>query len=238
MITLYTFGPHFGLPDPSPFVTKAEVLLKMAGVPYRTDTSGFGKAPKGKLPYIDDDGMIVADSTFIRLHLEQRHGIDFERGLSAAQKGAAWAVEKLCEEHLYWIVVKERWCDKENFDKGPRQYFDKAPALVRPLVIAMINRQVKRNLHGQGLGRHTDEELGVLAGKAVDAIAGVLGDKPWLMGDEPCGADAGVWSFMLSGLCPLFRSTVRDHIGRHNNLVAYAARGRERWFADTAEAVD
>ena len=39
MITLYTFGPAFGLPDPSPFVMKAEVLLKMAGLPYRTDAS-------------------------------------------------------------------------------------------------------------------------------------------------------------------------------------------------------
>jgi len=37
MITLYSFGPGFGLPDPSPFVTKAEVLLKMAELPYRTD---------------------------------------------------------------------------------------------------------------------------------------------------------------------------------------------------------
>jgi hypothetical protein len=47
MITLYTFGPAFGLPDPSPFVTKVEVLLKMAGLAYRTDTTGFRQAPKG-----------------------------------------------------------------------------------------------------------------------------------------------------------------------------------------------
>ena len=47
MLTLYAFGPGFGLPDPSPFVTKAEVLLKMAGHPYRKDTTGFRKAPKG-----------------------------------------------------------------------------------------------------------------------------------------------------------------------------------------------
>jgi len=33
MITLYSFGPAFGLPDPSPFVTKAATLLKMAGLP-------------------------------------------------------------------------------------------------------------------------------------------------------------------------------------------------------------
>jgi len=80
MITLYTFGPNFGLPDPSPFVVKAEVLLKMAGLPYRTDTTGFKKAPKGKLPYIDDDGTIVCDSTFIRFHLEKKHHIEFRRG--------------------------------------------------------------------------------------------------------------------------------------------------------------
>ena len=30
MITLYTFGPYFGLPDGSPFVTKAMFLLKIA----------------------------------------------------------------------------------------------------------------------------------------------------------------------------------------------------------------
>ncbi len=28
MITLYGFGPAFGLPDPSPFVIKVEVLLR------------------------------------------------------------------------------------------------------------------------------------------------------------------------------------------------------------------
>jgi len=62
MVTLYSFGPGFGLPDPSPFVTKAEVLLKMAELPYRSDTTGFKKAPKRKLPYI----MTAAKSFRIR----------------------------------------------------------------------------------------------------------------------------------------------------------------------------
>ena len=48
MITLYTFGPMFELPDPSPFVMKAEVLLKMgelalSGVYVAVSTS----SPKG-----------------------------------------------------------------------------------------------------------------------------------------------------------------------------------------------
>src|SRR4051812_24609446 len=63
------------------------MLLKLARLAYRVDTGGFRKAPKGKLPYIDDDGTIVADSTFIRLHLERKHGIDFDAGLDADAAG-------------------------------------------------------------------------------------------------------------------------------------------------------
>src|SRR4051794_27366484 len=105
MITLYAFGPAFGLPDPSPFVTKAEVLLKMAGQPFRIDTGGFNKAPKGKLPYIDDGGEKIGDSTFIRQHLERKYGIDFDNGLSAEQRAVAWAFEKMAEDNLYWTLV-------------------------------------------------------------------------------------------------------------------------------------
>ena len=118
MITLYAFGPRFGLPDASPFVTKAEVLLKMSGLPYRRDTRGFRKAPKGKLPYIDDDGFQVGDSTFIRMHLQRRYDIDFDAGLSPSERGVAWAFEKMCEDHLYWAVLHARWMIDANFDAG------------------------------------------------------------------------------------------------------------------------
>ncbi|MGH6816072.1 MAG: glutathione S-transferase family protein [Hyphomicrobiaceae bacterium] len=229
---LYTFGPAFGLPDPSPFVTKAEVLLKMAGVPYRTDTSGFRKAPKGKLPYIDDGGKIVADSTFIRLHLEERYGIDFDRSLSAQERAVAWAFEKLCEDHLYWAVVDSRWRDKANFDAGPRQFFSGAPAPVRPLAIAIVRRMVAKNLKAHGMGRHSTEDIVRLGVRAVDAIAYFLEQKPWLMGTEPCGADATVFAFVAGLLCPRFVTPIRTAAERHANLAAYRDRAMRIFFPE------
>jgi hypothetical protein len=91
---LHLWSGFFGLPDPSPFVMKAEVLLRIAGLPYRVDGKGFSKAPKGKLPNIDDDGERIADFTVIRWHLEKMHKVDFERGLSEEQRiisiGRSW----------------------------------------------------------------------------------------------------------------------------------------------------
>ena len=168
MITLYTFGPAFGLPDPSPFVMKAEVLLKMAGLPYRTDTTGFRKAPKGKLPYVEDSGEIIPDSTFIRFHLEKKYGIDFDRSLDQEQRAIAWAFEKLAEDHLYWAIVEARWSDEANFNKGPRKFFAAVPAPLRPFVIAIVRRQVRKNLHGHGIGRHSRPEIVTLATRGID----------------------------------------------------------------------
>ncbi len=94
------------------------LLLKFAGLEYREDRRGFGKAPKSKLPYINDGGLIVADSTFIRWHIEKKYGFDFDSGLTQGQRAVAWAAEKMCEEHLYWALVATRWLEEANFAKG------------------------------------------------------------------------------------------------------------------------
>jgi len=236
MITLYAFGPGFGLPDPSPFVTKAEVLLKMADVPYRTDTTGFNKAPKGKLPYIDDDGAVIADSTFIRMHLERKYRIDFDDGLSPAERGVAWAFEKMCEDHLYWAVLHARWMDDANFTAGPRRFFDAAPAPIRPLIVAMVRRQVRRNLWGHGLGRHTADEIALLAARDLGSIAAFLGDKAYLMGARPCGADATVFAFVAACFPSRFKTPIRVAAELQSNLVAYRDRMMGQYYPGLAQA--
>ncbi len=232
MITLYGSGPHFGLPDASPFVTKAEILFKMAGVPYRMAKADFRKAPKGKIPYIEENGQLLGDTTFIRMYLEGTHGARFDEGLSPEQKAVALAFETLGEERLYWAIVHARWVDKANFEKGPKIFFNDAPAPLRPFIIAMVNRSVKRNLKGQGLGRHSREEIEQLAKRDLDALSAFLGSKPFLMGSEPCGADASVWSMIASAMCGHFQTPIRDHAETLPNLVAYRDRGLQRWYPE------
>jgi len=230
MTTLYTFGPYFGLPDASPFVIKVMLLLKFAGTKYSEDRSGFRKAPKGKLPYIDDDGLIVADSTFIRFYIEKKYGFDFDTGLTPEQKAAAWAIEKMCEEHLYWALVATRWLDDANFAKGQAQFFKAVPMPLRPIVQGLIRRKVEKTLKLQGFGRHMPAEQDELAIADINALATLIGDKAFLMGDQPCGADATVFAFVASFLAPVFETPIRTAAERHANLIGYRDRILRRYF--------
>ena len=237
MITLHTFGPAFGLPDPSPFATKGLVLLKMIGLPFKTEagSGALRKAPKGKLPFINDDGKIVADTTFIRFHLEDKYSIDLDAGLTPEQRATGWALEKMCEDHLYWAMVDSRWMVPENFEKGPRHYFDAAPALLQPLIRAKVRRDIKRNLRGHGFGRHTRAEIEQLAKRDYDAISTQLSDKPFLFGDKPHAADAAVWPYAIGCVTKFFESPINEYVRTKSNLVAYAARGLKLWFPELAK---
>lgn len=232
MITLYTFGPKFGWPDPSPYCLKALVLLKMSGHDFEVATANLQKAPKGKAPYMKDGDLTVPDSTFIRMHLETAHKIDFDKSLDEREKAVAWAFEKLCEDHLYWSLLSERWSIDENFNAGPVEFFDFVPALLRPLVVKMARRGVRRDLHGQGTGRHSRDEIIQLATRAIDHIAVFLGDKPYLMGKEPCGADASVFATLAQMTSDRFETPLITAVSKHNNLIAYRDRMLARYFPD------
>lgn len=230
VITLYTFGPFFGLPDPSPFVMKAEMLLKLSGLPYQTNTKGFPKAPKGKLPYIEEGGVLIADSTHIRLHLEQKHGVDFDKGLSARDRGIAWATDKMLEDHFYWHMIYWRWMNDTNFENGPKGFFKRAPALIRPMIVNAVRKRIRKNLHAHGLGRHAEAENNVTAARAIDALSQILGDNKYVMGATPCGVDATVFAFVAGALCNIFQAPLRSKMESVPNLVAYRDRMMAEYF--------
>jgi glutathione S-transferase len=231
MLTLHGFSPAFGLPDVSPFVIKAQLLLKLSGLPFEMRYSGLKGAPNGKLPWLEDGAAIIADSTRIRWHLEQQHGVDFSGGYDANALAVAWAVEKMLEDHCYWLGVYARWADDSNFSSSTVKLFRKVPLPMRALVSWMVRRRFNAALHAQGTSRLSDADRARLAQELMRSVAVILGDKPYLLGDTPCGADATVFAFIATALSPNFTSSLREAAQAQPNLVAYVARLRETYFA-------
>jgi glutathione S-transferase len=232
MITLYVFGPAFGLPDPSPFVMKTEVQLKMAGIPYRKEKSAPMNGPKGKLPYIDDDGTLVGDSTFIREHLAAHHGLNFDGGLTAEQRAQCWTIERMLEDHLYWAIVHMRWMIDENFANGPAHFFDGVPETAREEARRQGQERVRAVLHGQGVGRHTAGEVADLGERSLLALSTLLGDRDYQMGARLCSTDATAFGVVAGALAPLFDSPLARSARAHKNLVSYCDRMMSRFYPE------
>lgn len=232
MITLYAFGPNFGLPDPSPFCMKAMILMKMANLPYEFRLCDPRKAPKGKGPFIVDEGATVPDTTFIRWHLEKKYGHDFDAGLSPHQRASAWAFEKLCEDNLYWALLSERWMIDKNFDAGPKVFFNGIPQPLRPLVIRIVRKDVRRNLHGQGLGRHSRDEILKIADAGLAALDTHLGDNDFMMGKSPSGLDAIAFPTIVGCLPENFDTPLKAMVRSRPRLRAYCDRAMALWFPE------
>lgn len=234
MITLFVFGPFFQLPDPSPFALKTMVQLQMAGLPYRTAKGDLEASPKRKLPYIDDDGLVIGDSTFIRAHLESKYGLDLDKGLDAGQRAQGWAVERMLEDHLYWAGMESRWVQRENFEKGPAHFFDPAPAAIRETLREEVRAKVIQSLYSHGMGRHRPEEITELGRRSLAALSALLGDRSYLAGDEPRASDATAFAMLAMVLTPYFDSALRREAMRLANLPRYVDRMMARYFPDHA----
>lgn len=234
MITLHQFRSAFGLPNLSPFCMKVETYLRMTGLPYQTAPIDLRKAPKGKGPYIDDDGRLVADSGFILDYLKQTYGDTLDGWLSPAQQAVALAFTRLLEEHLYWVGIHLRWLTDENWPRVRETFFGDLPPPLRWLIPPLARASIRRQCHGQGMGRHSAEEIIALGREDLQAVAEHLGDKPYFMGEQPSAVDATVYAFLANFLWAPFQSPLMS-LGRElPQLEQYCQRMKARYFAAAA----
>ena len=229
-LTLYATRAAFGLPDSSPFVIKTEVQLQMAGVAYERASAIPPQAPNGKLPFIDDDGVVVSDSTFIRAHVERKYALDLDAGLDAHQRAQAWTIERLLEDHLYFAMVWFRWIEPENFAKGPAHFADGAPEGERERLRKEMQARKAAELHAQGLGRHQPAQIAALGERSIHALADLLGDQPYFMGASPSGVDATAFGMLACVITPFFDTPLRRAAQSHPALVDYVARMMRRYY--------
>lgn len=224
MITLYGAGANFGLPEVSPYVTKTEVHLRMAGLDYVKEFAMPHLSPKGQLPWLDDDGELIADSHFIRLHLERKYGVDFDEGLCAVERAQAWAIERMIENHFGWTLAHVRWLIPENYAKGPAQFFNAMPPEMQEGMRRDIQGRVAENIRAVGVGRHSEPEVLALGVRSLAALSALLGDKPFLMGCRPTSVDAIAFGMLAGLMTPFFDAPIRDRAMTFGNLAAYVDR--------------
>lgn len=231
MIKLYQFQPAFGLPNASPFCMKVETYLRMAGLPYECPHGAdFRKSPKGKLPYIEDNGKIVADSTFILDYLRATYGDTLDTRLSAHERALGVVIQRAFEESLYWPVLYSRWIDDAGFAKTKDAFFARMTFPLRQIIPIFARRGLRSQLQGQGTGRHSRDEIYAIGCRDISALADLLGDKAFFLGNEPASVDATAYAFLANLLWVPIDLPMRAHAVKRPNLQAYCERMKARFY--------
>lgn len=231
MIKLHGFVPLWGLVDPSPYVTKAMTLFKMANIPFEKIMADLESVSKHKAPYLTlEDGRIIQDSSFIRFYLENELGVNFNANYNAKELAIGYAFERLCENHLNWIITHDRWLIDENFEIGPKIFFMNAPEHLRENIIKDVRERTRMGHIAQGISRHTEEEIFLLGKIDIDTISDFIGENLFLLGNEPCCYDASVHASLLGLSTKHFKSKTNDYIHTKPNLLAYIKRMNELYY--------
>ena len=193
ILTLHQPRRAFGLPNPSAFCVKLETYLRMADIPYEIAPGDPRDAPKGKVPWIVDDGEPLGDSALIIEYLKAGmviHSMADSRrtsGRSVTRPGN-WS-RKACISCRRGRSGPKTTASKFNaaelFDGMPEEQLQYIPDMVRKRAIG--------KLEAQGIGRHDRDEVYAIGVQDVIAFGDLLGDNAWLFGAAPTSYDASAF---------------------------------------------
>lgn len=185
----------------SPFCDKVRRILHYKGIDYEVAEVPPSrtpwirrKNPAGKLPFIEHDGRVVADSTDIAHYLERTFPEPAILPSGARQRALCHFFEDWADESLYFYEMRLRFTVPHNAERWLPELLWKEPSAVRALSGPIIPRLVGRQLNHQGLGRKPLERVLSDLEQHLDALVGWLEDAPWLVGDRLTLADIAVFA--------------------------------------------
>lgn len=238
-IRLYAFCTGWGVPFPTsaPFPLKLATWLRMAELPFEVVVANdASKGPKGKSPWIEHGSVRMGDSSLIIAYLEQQLGISLDAHLDERQRALGIAIQRMLEEHYHQCFEHQLFFGRGS-DERLQELANMMPIPVRWLLPTVVRRAFGKQLRARGMGRHSEEVI-IAQGKAdLDALSVLLGDQPYILGDQPSSFDACVFGFLgvsvyVAGDNPLYR-----HAASLDNLMRYCERMRARYFPETLAAL-
>lgn len=206
-ITLYDWAP-------SPFCLKVRALLDHKNISYdRRPALGAMRQVRrrggiGKVPALEIDGEFIVDSTDIAHELERRFPTPPVQPAGPRERALCHALEDWCDESLYFYGLFYHW--QHAAGRGQtRAYFGRS--LTGRVAFHFLLPRMLRQISGQGLGRKAEAQIRADLDRQLEAIEGLLGTSPFLLGDMPYLCDFALMSQLVYlQRAPAMRDVLKD----------------------------
>jgi glutathione S-transferase len=223
MLTLYSYPELFGVADNNPYGLKVFAFLKLCGLSFRHEhIFDAAAAPRGQLPYIDDDGTVVGDSDTIIKHLTSRYHLDIDAGLTTEQRRTDLFVRRTLDD-LYWVMSYSRWRDPRFWPMFRDELLRTHPSLSQSSLESAQRYNFERYRY-QGIGRFEPDQVYARGLADLAALADSIGADEFLFGNGKHGADAGIYGFLANIYFYRIETPLLAFLRSRENLVRHCER--------------
>ena len=189
----------------SPFCDKIRRALRYKKVPFETVDVAVTTAPlvvrrlhgAGKLPCLEMDGRLVADSTDIAEALEEAHPEPRLFPVDPRERALAHVLEDWADESLYFYEIRMGWGDREVRRSLLPRLLARDPAPLAALARLVVPFALRRTASSQGIGRKTDEAVTRDVQRHVASLDAMLEGRSFLIGDALTIADVAVFAQLV-----------------------------------------
>jgi glutathione S-transferase len=165
----------------SPFCAKLELFLHYYQIPFNIEAALPMHGPYKKIPFVEYQGETIGDSELILQRLIKDYHI--ELGLTQPQlaQGRVWQL--LLEQHLYWVLVYNRWVPEDSWKKLECAFFSGIKWPLRPIIAKQSRKLVMQNLYSQGIGRFSLDHVLQAGRDDLNALSIHLSANKYICGD-------------------------------------------------------
>jgi glutathione S-transferase len=220
MLTLYSYPPLFGVADNNGYGLKVYAFLKLAVVPFKHEhIFDASKAPRGQLPYIDDDGETVGDSETILAYLTKKYRVTIDAALTPSQRGQNLLITRTLDD-LYWVMSYSRWKDERYWPAFRDALLTQHPSLTEDSLLKAKEFNAQR-YHCQGIGRYEPDAAMARGLADLAALSGIIPASGCVHGDQPGSIDASIYGFIANIYFYDIDTPLKQFIVAHDNLVRH-----------------
>lgn len=235
-VILHQFPPSKDVPSPSLFCLKVETFLRLHKIPYENH---YGAKPgkKGKLPWIEYQGDKIADSGFIFDYLNSKFELNIDNEFTDEQKALGSVISCAVQEKLYFALMYNRWI--VNYQELKKIQKQQQSGLTFAISLKMQQNKMVKHLDGQGMGRHSKDEVYQMAHNDIKAISTLLGDKEFILGDKPSSYDCAVFALFAQCIWNGIDESLAANFIKENasNIIAYCERIKALCWHDWSDMI-
>src|SRR5258705_762979 len=220
MLTLYSYPELFGVADNNGYGLKVFAFLQLAGVPFRHEhIFDASAAPRGQLPYIDDDGETVGDSETIIAHLIAKRRLTIDSALTASQRDTSHLITRMLDD-LYWVMSYSRWKDERFWPLFRDALMPEHPSLTEPGLPKAREFNFQR-YHFQGIGRYAPDAAYARGLADLQVLANLIPANGYVHSEKPTSIDAGIYGFIANIYFYEIDTPLRQFVVAHGNTVRH-----------------